>query len=97
MTVTPSSERETLTTDVVVADLQEEDASLDLAIPEDVPSADDSSSRVAARDGDGVGFTIDDFAALLSKYDYNFKPGDDRHRRQNRRLHAAAGGVDQPG
>lgn len=76
MTVTPSSEREAQTTDVVVVDLQEEDASLDLAIPEDVPSADDSSSRVAARDGDGVGFTIDDFAALLSKYDYNFKPGD---------------------
>ena len=25
---------------------------------------------------DDAGFTLDEFAALLSKYDYNFKPGD---------------------
>jgi small subunit ribosomal protein S1 len=72
MTLTPSSEREALN----AADLSSEEAGLDPALLEDVPSADDSSSRVASRDGDGVGFTLDEFAALLSKYDYNFKPGD---------------------
>ena len=41
-----------------------------------MPSADDSSSRNAGRDLDAVGFTLDEFASLLSKYDYNFKPGD---------------------
>jgi small subunit ribosomal protein S1 len=42
-----------------------------------VPAADDAGERIAtSRDSDGVGFTIDEFAALLSKYDYNFKPGD---------------------
>ncbi|MCX5940878.1 MAG: S1 RNA-binding domain-containing protein, partial [Cyanobium sp. LacPavin_0818_WC50_MAG_67_9] len=50
---------------------------LDLGIPEEVPTADDPSSRAASRsDIDGVGFTLDEFASLLSKYDYNFKPGD---------------------
>jgi small subunit ribosomal protein S1 len=50
---------------------------LDLAIPEEVPTADDPSSRATSRsDIDGVGFTLDEFASLLSKYDYNFKPGD---------------------
>ena len=28
------------------------------------------------RSQDDVGFTLDEFASLLSKYDYNFKPGD---------------------
>ena len=45
-------------------------------IPEEVPTADDPSSRVNKKDLDGAGFTIDEFASLLSKYDYNFKPGD---------------------
>ncbi|MFN9933778.1 MAG: S1 RNA-binding domain-containing protein, partial [Cyanobacteriota bacterium] len=67
MTVTPTSE-------LAAAEAAEE-ISLE-AIPEEVPAADDSSSRGSARDGDGVGFTLDEFAALLSKYDYNFKPGD---------------------
>ncbi len=48
----------------------------DLSIPEDIPTADDPSSRAASRDMDSAGFTLDEFAALLSKYDYNFKPGD---------------------
>jgi len=48
----------------------------DLSIPEDVPTADDPSSRASSRDLDGAGFTLDEFASLLSKYDYNFKPGD---------------------
>ena len=48
----------------------------DLSIPEDVPTADDPSSRAASRSLDDAGFTLDEFAALLSKYDYNFKPGD---------------------
>ncbi len=72
MTLTPSSELEALSAE----DLSSEEAGLDPALLEDVPSADDSSSRVVSRDGDGVGFTLDEFAALLSKYDYNFKPGD---------------------
>ena len=82
MTVTPS-ELESSATAVVESDLDTvadqdfaADADLDLGIPEDVPSADDPSSRAAARDIEGVGFTLDEFASLLSKYDYNFKPGD---------------------
>ncbi len=41
----------------------------------DIPSADSSSSR---RNGDldTAGFTQEEFASLLGKYDYNFKPGD---------------------
>ena len=48
----------------------------DLGIPEDIPTADDPSSRATSRDMENAGFTLDEFAALLSKYDYNFKPGD---------------------
>ena len=63
MTLTPSSEADTLEALAPIiseeaADL-EATAELDLAIPEEVPSADDSSSRVSPRDGDGVGFTLD--------------------------------------
>jgi small subunit ribosomal protein S1 len=76
MTVTPTSP----STDLGVLDpdaaLLEADADFELDIPEEVPSADASSSRGAGRDSDGVGFTLEDFASLLSKYDYNFKPGD---------------------
>ena len=82
MTLTPSSEADTLeTVSEALAEQDtdvEETAERDLAIPEEVPSADVSSSRGlrGGPDGDGVGFTLDEFAALLSKYDYNFKPGD---------------------
>ena len=80
MTVTPSDLSSTLETDAqdFASEAAEADfaAELDLGIPEEVPSADDPSSRAAARDLDGVGFTLDEFASLLSKYDYNFKPGD---------------------
>ena len=41
----------------------------------DIPSADSSSSRTNT-DFDNVGFTQEEFASLLGKYDYNFKPGD---------------------
>ena len=41
----------------------------------DIPSADSSSSR-KNNDLENVGFTLDEFASLLGKYDYNFKPGD---------------------
>jgi small subunit ribosomal protein S1 len=71
MTVTPSSEIDTA--DLVSADTEAPD--LDLEIPEEVPAADDASSR-PTRSSDDVGFTLDEFASLLSKYDYNFKPGD---------------------
>ena len=41
----------------------------------DIPTADSSSSRTNT-DFDNAGFTLDEFASLLGKYDYNFKPGD---------------------
>ncbi len=41
----------------------------------DIPSADSSSSR-SINDLENVGFTQEEFASLLGKYDYNFKPGD---------------------
>ena len=41
----------------------------------DIPSADASSSR-KKNDLENVGFTQEEFASLLGKYDYNFKPGD---------------------
>ena len=41
----------------------------------DIPSADASSSR-KNNDLENVGFTQEEFASLLGKYDYNFKPGD---------------------
>ena len=79
MTVTPSE----VSTNQSPEELGQEadldltlDAELDLAIPEEVPTADDPSSRASRSDTDGVGFTLDEFASLLSKYDYNFKPGD---------------------
>ena len=40
-----------------------------------IPSADSSSSRRNS-DLDSAGFSQEDFASLLGKYDYNFKPGD---------------------
>ena len=59
-----------------VASVEEAFEAEELAIPEDVPSADDPSSRANPRNLEDAGFTLDEFAALLSKYDYNFKPGD---------------------
>ena len=41
----------------------------------DIPSADSSSSR-KNNDLENAGFTQEEFASLLGKYDYNFKPGD---------------------
>ncbi|MFM8258332.1 MAG: 30S ribosomal protein S1, partial [Vulcanococcus sp.] len=78
MTVTPSDINAATGADELELVAQDDfaDSDLDLEIPEEVPSADDPSSRAAARDIDGVGFTLDEFASLLSKYDYNFKPGD---------------------
>ena len=56
--------------------IAEEAIAEDPLIPEDVPTADDSDSRVKKYDFDGAGFSIDEFDSLLAKYDYNFKPGD---------------------
>ena len=53
-----------------INELKEED------IPKNIPAADASSSRVNKSDLESAGFTLDEFASLLSKYDYNFKPGD---------------------
>ncbi len=41
----------------------------------DIPSTDESSSR-RNNDLENAGFTQEEFASLLGKYDYNFKPGD---------------------
>ncbi|MGL6134539.1 MAG: 30S ribosomal protein S1 [Prochlorococcaceae cyanobacterium] len=73
MTVTPSDISTTEADLELAADAATD---LDNAIAEEVPAADDSDSRPTNRDLDGVGFSLDEFAALLSKYDYNFKPGD---------------------
>ena len=86
MSATPTEDQvqdvQTDVTEAVEADATAAVASVDeafeaeeLAIPEDVPSADDPSSRANPRNLDDAGFTLDEFAALLSKYDYNFKPG----------------------
>ncbi|MBJ7364210.1 MAG: 30S ribosomal protein S1 [Synechococcus sp. SupBloom_Metag_053] len=77
MTTTPLS-TEALAADSMLDLEQSLDAMAhDLAddIPEEVPSAEDGI-RVASRSGDDVGFTLEEFTALLSKYDYHFKPGD---------------------
>jgi len=44
-------------------------------LDKDIPSADNSSSR-RNNDLENAGFTQEEFASLLGKYDYNFKPGD---------------------
>ena len=54
-----------------ISELKEEED-----IPKNIPAADDSSSRINKSDLESAGFTLDEFASLLSKYDYNFKPGD---------------------
>lgn len=77
MTTTPLS-TEALAADSMLDLEQSLDAMAhDLAddIPDEVPSAEDGI-RVASRSGDDVGFTLEEFTALLSKYDYHFKPGD---------------------
>ena len=58
------------------AQIDEGTASDDSYAPEEIPTADDPSSRVKKYDFDGVGFTLEEFDSLLGKYDYNFKPGD---------------------
>ena len=74
MTVTPSeissTEAELDPTSKSSADLDptsEAPDELNLDIPEEVPTADDPSSRAANRDTDGAGFTLEEFASLLSK------------------------------
>ena len=37
-------------------------------IPKNIPAADDSSSRINKSDLENAGFTLDEFASLLSKY-----------------------------
>jgi small subunit ribosomal protein S1 len=66
MTVTPTSPSPEI--DALAAEVasDEAEADFDLEIPEEVPSADASSSRGAGRDSEGVGFTLEDFASLLS-------------------------------
>ena len=58
--------------DTDIATQNEEDLSFEKT---DIPSADSSSSRTNT-DFDNAGFTQEEFASLLGKYDYNFKPGD---------------------
>jgi len=54
------------------ASQNEEDLSFEKS---DIPSADSSSSRTNT-DFENAGFTQEEFASLLGKYDYNFKPCD---------------------
>jgi len=54
------------------ASQNEEDLSFEKSY---IPSADSSSSRTN-EDFDNAGFTQEEFASLLGKYDYNFKQGD---------------------
>jgi len=104
MTVTPS---EISSTEANLDLANEPAADLDLDIPERGPTADDPASRAVSRDLRAPASRSMSSPPLLSKYDYNFKPGDvvngtvfamepkgrhDRHRRQNGRLHAPAGG-----
>ena len=77
----PKTSTET-TGEVNTLDVKEdENNSKSNAIPElnyedkDIPSADESSSR-RNNDLENAGFTQEEFASLLGKYDYNFKPGD---------------------
>lgn len=72
MTVTPSQELQSAEADAPF----EMDDLADLGLPNEIPAADSSSSRGSGREAEAVGFTLDEFAALLNKYDYNFKPGD---------------------
>jgi len=72
MTVTPSE----ISSTEAVSDLAIEEADFDLDMLEEVPSADDPASRAVPRDFENAGFTLEEFASLLSKYDYTFKPGD---------------------
>jgi small subunit ribosomal protein S1 len=73
MTVTPS---EISTTEADLDLANEAAGDFDLDILEEVPTADDPASRAVSRDFENAGFTLEEFASLLSKYDYNFKPGD---------------------
>jgi small subunit ribosomal protein S1 len=72
MTVTSSQELQSAEADAPF----EMDDLADLGLPNEIPAADSSSSRGSGREAEAVGFTLDEFAALLNKYDYNFKPGD---------------------
>ena len=38
-------------------------------MPKNIPAADNSSSRINKSDLESAGFTLDEFASLLSKYD----------------------------
>ena len=73
MTVTPSE----ISSTEAELDLANDPADdFDLDGLEEVPTADDPTSRAVSRDFENAGFTLEEFASLLSKYDYNFKPGD---------------------
>ena len=63
-------------------DAEQAFAEEDLSIPEEVPSADDPSSRATTRSLDDAGFTLDEFAALLSKIRLQLQAR--RHRQRHR-------------
>ena len=88
------------------ASQNEEDLSFEKS---EIPSADSSSSRTNT-DFENAGFTQEEFASLLGKYDYNFKPGDlvkgtvfalepkgghDRYRGKNSCFYASSGGFNK--
>ena len=71
--ISDEKEIENLTVEENTSEIpKKEDLSFD---HKDIPSADSSSSRKKS-DLETAGFTQEEFASLLGKYDYNFKPGD---------------------
>ncbi len=90
LNVTPSADLQTNTLDPAEEDAKEDSRSdeIDAAPLDEQPldeQEDDSiivaaeerpQSRDGSRDLDDVGFTMEEFTALLSQYDYHFNPGD---------------------
>lgn len=58
------------------ASLDEEANDEVVAAAEEVAAEEKPQSRGGSRDLDDVGFTMEEFTALLSQYDYHFNPGD---------------------
>ncbi|TGG91899.1 MAG: S1 RNA-binding domain-containing protein [Aphanocapsa feldmannii 277cV] len=82
-----SSPADTITADTITENevsnevsADQYDASADLGSEEqlsydDVPAADEAA-RTLPKDSKDIGFSLEEFASLLSKYDYHFNPGD---------------------
>ncbi len=85
LNVIPSADLPTNTLDTAEEDTEEDSSSDEIdAAPLDeqendsiiVAAEERPQSRDGSRDLDDVGFTMEEFTALLSQYDYHFNPGD---------------------